>query len=179
MPLDEVPTVADIEARLQALDTTNVLVRKRDGTITFWPRGMVRLYGFSAAQAVGQSAHQLLKTEFPGGLDGPEAELMERGEWAGAVVQRHQNGDVVIVAAQWSVWRGTDRIAVTEVYNDVSTSTRRVMQDLIAREAHLKSILETVPDAMIVIDEHGTMGSFSVAAERLFGHRARDVIGQN
>jgi two-component system, LuxR family, sensor kinase FixL len=179
MPLDEVPTVADIEARLQALDTTNVLVRERDGTITFWSRGMVRLYGFSAAQAVGQSAHQLLKTEFPGGLDGPEAELMERGEWAGAVVQKHQNGDVVIVAAQWSVWRGTDRIAVTEVYNDVSTSTRRVMQDLIAREAHLKSILETVPDAMIVIDEHGTMGSFSVAAERLFGYRARDVIGQN
>jgi two-component system sensor kinase FixL len=179
MPVDEVPTVADIEARLQALDTTNVLVRERDGTVTFWSRGMVRLYGFSAAQAVGQSAHQLLKTEFPGGLDGPEAELMERGEWAGAVVQRHQNGEVVIVAAQWSLWRGTDRIAVTEVYNDVSTSTRRVMQDLIAREAHLKSILETVPDAMIVIDEHGTMRSFSVAAERLFGYRARDVIGQN
>jgi two-component system sensor kinase FixL len=179
MSVDEVPTVADIEARLQALDRTNVLIRERDGTITFWTRGMVRLYGFSAAQAVGQPAHQLLKTEFPGGLDGPEAELMERGEWAGAVVQRHQNGEVVIVAAQWSLWRGTDRIAVTEVYNDVGTSTRRVMQDLIAREAHLKSILETVPDAMIVIDEHGTMRSFSVAAERLFGYRPRDVIGQN
>ena len=43
MPVDEVPTVADIEARLQALDTTNVLVRERDGTVTFWSRGMVRL----------------------------------------------------------------------------------------------------------------------------------------
>ena len=34
MPVDEVPTVADIEARLQALDRTNVLIRERDGTIT-------------------------------------------------------------------------------------------------------------------------------------------------
>ena len=53
------------------------------------------------------------------------------------------------------------------------------MQDLIAREAHLKSILETVPDAMIVIDEHATVKSFSPAAERLFGYPTHDVIGQN
>ena len=179
VPVDEMPTVADIEARLQALSRTNVLIRDRDGIITFWSDGMARLYGFSAVQAIGKPAHQLLQTEFPGGLGGPEGELMERGEWAGAIVQRHQNGEVVIVATQWSLRRRADGIAITEVYNDVSTSTRRVMRDLIASEAHLKSILETVPDAMIVIDEHGTMKSFSAAAERLFGYRARDVIGQN
>jgi two-component system sensor kinase FixL len=47
------------------------------------------------------------------------------------------------------------------------------------REAHLRSILETVPDAMIVIDEHGLMQEFSSAAERLFGHAAADMIGRN
>jgi two-component system sensor kinase FixL len=51
--------------------------------------------------------------------------------------------------------------------------------DLLAREAHLQSILDTVPDAMVVIDEHGIMHSFSKAAERLFGHRAADVVGAN
>jgi two-component system, LuxR family, sensor kinase FixL len=49
----------------------------------------------------------------------------------------------------------------------------------LAREAHLQSILDTVPDAMIVIDEHGIMQSFSVAAERLFGYRAADMLGEN
>ena len=43
-------------------------------------------------------------------------------------------------------------------------------RDLLAREAHLQSILDTVPDAMIVIDEGGTMQYFSTAAERLFNH---------
>ena len=48
-----------------------------------------------------------------------------------------------------------------------------------AREAHLESILATVPDAMIVIDERGAMQSFSSAAERLFGYKAGEVLGKN
>ena len=36
-------------------------------------------------------------------------------------------------------------------------------------ETHLRSILATVPDAMVVIDEAGSILSFSAAAETLFG----------
>src|SRR6185437_3715075 len=49
----------------------------------------------------------------------------------------------------------------------------------LAREAHVKSILDTIPDAMIVIDEHGAIQSFSAAAERLFGYSSADVVGKN
>lgn len=56
---------------------------------------------------------------------------------------------------------------------------RKTRMEFIAREAHLESILATVPDAMIVIDEQGIIQSFSAAAERLFGHRASAVIGRN
>lgn len=51
--------------------------------------------------------------------------------------------------------------------------------DAQAREAHLRSILDTVPDAMVVIDEQGLMHSFSSAAERLFGYGAAEVLGKN
>lgn len=47
------------------------------------------------------------------------------------------------------------------------------------REAHLRSILDTVPDAMIVIDSKGLIGSFSAAAERLFGYDRNEVLGLN
>ena len=46
-------------------------------------------------------------------------------------------------------------------------------------EAQLRSILETVPDAMVVIDETGTIERFSRAAERLFGYAAAEVFGRN
>ena len=51
--------------------------------------------------------------------------------------------------------------------------------DVLAREAHLASILNTVPDAMVVIDTRGIIQSFSSAAERLFGYGAKEVVGQN
>ena len=50
---------------------------------------------------------------------------------------------------------------------------------LASESALLRSILETVPDAMIVIDHRGIVQSFSKAAERLFGYTAADVHGQN
>ena len=46
-------------------------------------------------------------------------------------------------------------------------------------EAHLRSILATVPDAMIVIDEAGVMLSFSAAAEKMFGYSEAEVVGKN
>jgi two-component system sensor kinase FixL len=57
--------------------------------------------------------------------------------------------------------------------------TTVLARDAVAREAHLKSILDTVPEAMIVIDERGIMQSFSSAAERLFGFGASEAIGKN
>jgi two-component system, LuxR family, sensor kinase FixL len=52
-------------------------------------------------------------------------------------------------------------------------------EQVLAREAHLESILETVPDAMIVIDERGVIHDFSAAAERTFGYTAQEAVGQN
>lgn len=47
------------------------------------------------------------------------------------------------------------------------------------QQAHLQSILDTIPEAMIVIDDQGIMRSFSAAAIRLFGWSAAEAIGKN
>jgi two-component system sensor kinase FixL len=47
------------------------------------------------------------------------------------------------------------------------------------RERHLRSILDTIPDAMIVIDQHGVMQFFSSAAERQFGYDEAEAVGRN
>ena len=48
-----------------------------------------------------------------------------------------------------------------------------------ARSAHLQSILDSIPDATIVINEGGIIQTFSAAAERLFGYAAADVVAKN
>ncbi len=56
---------------------------------------------------------------------------------------------------------------------------KQVEEALRTRETHLRSILHTIPDAMIVIDGRGIMQLFSTAAERLFGWSEQEAIGQN
>ena len=74
---------------------------------------------------------------------------------------------------------GKGRLVRTVGINRDVTERERHEAALEASRAQLQSILETVPDAMIVINERGRIERFSAAAERLFGYRAHDVIGRN
>ena len=82
------------------------------------------------------------------------------------------NGAAFVVTSIGVAWGG-------ELLHRSRRRAQVMTRDALAREAHLQSILDTVPEAMIVIDEHGIMQSFSSAAERLFGCTAAEAIGQN
>lgn len=56
---------------------------------------------------------------------------------------------------------------------------KHLEEALRTRESHLRSILDTVPDAMIVINGNGIVQFFSAAAERLFGYPEQEAIGKN
>ena len=49
----------------------------------------------------------------------------------------------------------------------------------LGNETYLRSVLDSVPDAMVVIDEAGRIISFSSAAERMFGYAEAELIGEN
>ena len=77
------------------------------------------------------------------------------------------------------LWRAVTFTALGVGIAWFGESLLRTRRRAAAREAHLQSILDTVPEAMIVIDERGIITSFSSAAERLFGYSAQEAIGQN
>ena len=60
-----------------------------------------------------------------------------------------------------------------------ASQLRRANEELALSHAHMRSVLETVPDAMVIIDEKGVIQSFSATAERLFGFTAGEVQGRN
>ena len=82
------------------------------------------------------------------------------------------NAIVFVLVGVGASWRG-------ELLRRSRSAAATSSEAAVAREAHLTSILETIPDAMIVIDNRGIMQSFSVAAERLFGYGAAEVLGKN
>jgi two-component system, LuxR family, sensor kinase FixL len=171
-------TKSDPQAAFQALERTQTMVRSLDGTIRQWSSGMQRLYGFSAEDAIGRRSQELLRTEFPAPERDIASELQQKELWNGELTNYRKDDARVCVASQCSIWDNGGTADVIEVHTDI-THLKLVEHDLASREAHLKSILETVPDAMIVIDERGVVQSFSVAAERLFGYGPSEVIGSN
>ena len=51
--------------------------------------------------------------------------------------------------------------------------------ELQASRDRLASVLETAAEAIVTIDSRGTIDTFNPAAERMFGYRADEAVGQN
>jgi PAS domain S-box-containing protein len=59
------------------------------------------------------------------------------------------------------------------------TEHDRAERALRRSEDYLRSIVNTAVDAIITINRHGTIETFNLAAERMFGYAAAEVVGQN
>ncbi|MEN3973469.1 PAS domain S-box protein [Sphingomicrobium sp. XHP0235] len=99
------------------------------------------------------------------------------GLWCDALSGPIESGSLIAAAA--FVLIGLAVAIGGEWFQRARIETETAAVALARREAHLQSILDTVPDAMIVIDEAGLIRDFSPAAERMFGWNAAEVSGQN
>jgi len=169
--LDEIVTV---------LDGANIIVHGFDGVISRWSGGCEELYGWTREEAVGQVVHRLLATVFPQPVEEVRAHLRDFGSWKGELTHRHKDGHLLSIATRLITPRlGPASVPVIVQTNNDITQLKSAERRLAAREAQLQSILDTVPEAMVVIDESGIITSFSAAAERLFGYSEVEVLGRN
>jgi len=115
------------QASLLDLTHDTIFVRDMNDVITYWNRGAEELYGWKAEQAIGQRAHELLRTVFPVPVDAIRAELVRTGRWEGELDTTRADGTRVTVSSRWSLRRDAhDRpAAVLETNNDVTDRRRR------------------------------------------------------
>ena len=171
---------AELTSLAKILDLANVIIHDVDGRISYWTTGCERLYGWSREEALGQVVHELLKTKYPLPRSKIVAKLRKEGSWQGEIEHRKKDGSVVSVSTLWVARKSEDDVIHSVLQNNSDiTGLKRAQDEIAAREAHLRSILDTVPEAMIVIDAKGSVTSFSAAAAQLFGYRPEEVIGQN
>ena len=153
-----------------------------EGRVTIWNKGAERLKGWceedvigldasvfypSDAIASGKPADDLARAARDGRFDAEDWRVRKDGSEFLADVSitalRHPDGSL----------RG-----FAKVVSDI-TGRRASEEALRSQESHLRSILSTVPDAMVVIDDQGLILSFSAAAEQLFGYSEAELLGAN
>ncbi|HUN49238.1 MAG TPA: PAS domain S-box protein [Stellaceae bacterium] len=158
-----------------------VVSKTLDGIVTSWNYGAERMFGYSAEEMINQPIARIVAPDrMPEMLD--ILDRIRRGEQVARfeTERRHKDGRTVHVALDISpIHDDAGRVVgASKIAHDI-TEHRRTEADLRAREAHLRAMLETVPDAVIVIDGHGRIDSFSPSAQRQFGYSAEEVLGRN
>lgn len=170
-----------LELLVEAASGYAIFMLDAQGFVTSWNRGAEEVLGWRRAQAIGQHCAIF--------LTGPDArrqamEQLDRarreGRFSGEAWQKRADGSEFVANVSIAPIIGESGAALgfAKIVHDV-TARRAEERALQRREEHLKSILATVPDAMVVIDERGIILSFSHAAERLFGYPEDAVAGRN
>jgi PAS domain S-box-containing protein len=115
------------QASLLNLTHDTIFVRDMSDIITFWNRGAQELYGWTAEEAIGKRAHELLQSVFPAPIEEISAELLRSGRWDGELKKSRADGTQVVVASRWSLRRDElgRPVAVLETNNDITERERR------------------------------------------------------
>jgi PAS domain S-box-containing protein len=171
---------------LLTLDLGASMARDMDGAIRFWSRGCERLYGWTAAEALGRNAHELLRTTFPVPWAEIEAALERDGEWTGDLQQRTRDGRELVVSARKLLRRDPNGrpVAVLEALTDV-TAQRQAEEALRHSQAEKErqrrlydAILTNTPDFGYVFDlDHRFIYANKVLLET-WGRSWEEAIGK-
>lgn len=167
---------------VDAIDGPTIYMLDPDGRIMLWNKGAQQLTGWTGAETVGQHIGMVYPpdTAVGGRPDTDLARALRCGRIETEDWRQRKDGSrflaSITVTALYDDRRQLRGFA--KVVSDI-TARRAAEEALRASESHLRSILSTAPDPMVVIDEAGRILSFSAAAETLFGYARTDVVGRD
>ena len=151
-----------------------IIGKTLDGVITSWNTGAEALYGYHGDEVLGRHASML----FPPGQEETEALLMQqiaRGERIEQhrVQRRRKDGAVITVSLTLSpITDENDNVSgVASISRDISERQRA--------EAMFEGLLQAAPDAIVGVTRDGTIALINTQAERLFGYRRDELVGQS
>jgi two-component system sensor kinase FixL len=158
-----------------------IVTKTLDGIVTSWNKSAEHVFGYSADEMIGEPISVLAPPERADEMLHIRARI-GRGECIERfqTERRRKDGRMIYVSLAVSPIRDeTGRVTgALEIARDI-TDAKLAEAALLEREVHLRSILDTVPDGMIVIDDRGIIRSISVTAVRMFGFAASEVRGHN
>ncbi len=156
-----------------ALDLISII--SEDGTIRYVSPSHERVLGYATDEMVGCSAFQFIHPddvgEFAGafGVGGSPSSIESR--------VRHKNGGWRVLE---SIGRNLTHVPGVQgiVINSRDVTERKNAEDALSEANHtLRAVIQTSPLAIYSVDLEGRLGSWNVAAHRMFGWQEWELLG--
>ena len=170
----------DAAARLAAIveSSEDAIVSKTlDGVVTSWNRAAERMFGYSAAEMIGQPIMRIIPPE----RTDEAREVLARIREGHSVerfetVRRRKDGSRVTISLTVSPIRDRSGrvVGAARIARDI-----RELRRLDDAQARLAAVVDSSDDAIVSKTLDGVITSWNRAAERLFGYTATEAVGQS
>jgi protein-histidine pros-kinase len=148
------------------------------GTILFWNEGARRLYGYEPDEVVGQADTSMLHSPEEQAAGIPQERLdtvLRDGKWEGTLTHRRKNGVCFTARVVITLWQ--DMLGMPIGYllmaKDITGDVH-----LTRAEEKFRGLLESAPDAMVIVNQQGKIVLVNSQTEMLFGYTRQELLGQ-
>lgn len=165
---------ATYREQAELLDLTHdaIFVCGLDSRIIYWNLAAERLYGWKREEARGRITHDLLKTRFPKSRDEIQAELFRTNSWEGELIHTRRDGRQIIVSSRWALRTDShgNPLSILESNRDITHRKKE--------EEKFRNLLESAPDAVVIVDRDGLIEIVNAQTEKLFGYSRQELVGR-
>jgi|HubBroStandDraft_2_1064218.scaffolds.fasta_scaffold03271_3 PAS domain S-box-containing protein len=166
---------------LEAAPDAMVVVNHR-GEIVLLNLQAEKQFGYHRDELVGQKVKNIIPEGFAERLvaDGTRSAADALAQQIGTgieLIARRKDGTEFPIELMLSPLESAEGILVTAAIRDISV--RKEAEKHLARmEGRYRALLEAAPDAMVVVNQKGDIVLLNVQAEKQFGYRRDELVGQ-
>ena len=166
------------EARFKGLLESmpdSIVIVNRMGRIVLVNDQATRMFGYRREDMVGQAIEMLLPARHHG------AHIGHRGQYFAAPKTRAMGAGLELFGRRLNGTEFPVEISLSPLETDEGTLVLSAIRDITDRkkaEAKFRGLVESAPDAVVIVDHIGKIVLVNSQTEKLFGYQRHELMGQ-